>query len=185
MERLFRRVQIILAFFIGFVPLLLIGVFPPPHGVHFVLRVWGVYIIVLMWVIDICLSRPPPRFALLAGGFLYAASFGTPEVALLAVFPALPAAFWYFIVRPFWLAYSVGGFKGVLKALGGLVGANLTAFGIAWPYNVLADVYIFTYGDSPERTAANYIRYLILFIGYYITFCYLVRRGARPTPQPS
>ncbi len=179
MERLSSGVQLVLVFFLGLFLLFLVRVSPPSTGFQFVLRVWGVYIITLIWAVHIALSRPAPRYALMAGGFLYVSGFIHPWLALAAVIPALVVIFWYFLVRPYWWAYIEAGWRGVLKALGGLVGANLTAFAVAWPGNILPRFYLEAYGDTPERTAANYVRYVILFAGYYVTYRYLVRGRER------
>lgn len=111
------------------------------------------------------------RYPLRIGVVLYVLGSVFTETALLALNAALLFGFWYLIVRPLWWSYKLRRGEGLVVALLGIVLVNLAAFAVPFDFgNVLPKELSAYLGDTPERSAANYVRFLITVVGYYFVF---------------
>ncbi|MCX8136547.1 hypothetical protein [Pyrobaculum aerophilum] len=174
MGRVFDKVQLIIPPALGLFLIYLLSYLPPPTAVHLVLRVWGAYL-TLAWIV-LTLHRKRIWRAALISTVLYIAGIGPLEIALLAVIPAIFAVFWYLIFMPLWRAYKCEKFRGLVKAFGGIIGGNITAFGLQFSIGTaLSPEYLQLLGDIPTRTAANYVRYAILATAFFLTYKYLIK----------
>ncbi|AFA38842.1 hypothetical protein Pogu_0815 [Pyrobaculum oguniense TE7] len=174
MGRLFDKVQLIVPPALGFFLLYLLSHLPPPTAAHLVLRVWGAYL-TLAWIV-LTLLRKQIWKAVLISTVLYLAGIGPTEIALVATIPAIIAVFWYLIFGPLWWAYKCEKFRGLVKALGGIIGGNITAFGFQFSIGTaLPPENLQLLGDEPTRTAASYIRYAVLAAAFFLTYRYLVK----------
>ncbi|MEM1598346.1 MAG: hypothetical protein QXI07_07560 [Pyrobaculum sp.] len=111
------------------------------------------------------------RYPLKIGAVLYVMGSAFTETALLAVNASLLFGFWYLVLRPLWWSFKLRGRDGLVVAFLGIVLVNLAAFAVPFDFgNVLPSEASSYLGDSPERSAANYIRFLITVLGYYYVF---------------